>query len=458
MNKIIIALFLVSLAMAGCQKKIVDNIGGKTVDQRLSAALTAYQQKLTSAPFGWIVVETTTGTALNAGAPLTGPIAAFSYYMQFDTSNRVTMYSDWDTVTARTPRSSSYRIQAVQRPSLIFDTYSYIHLPCDPDPNISKSPFGAGFGWGTDFEFSFADSAAATSLGDTIHLLGNLNSAPAIMFKATQAQQTAYLNGTFANDIVLGKIQNYFRDVNVGGTTIQFTPGLNSRVIDIDWLNGPNNLKSISTPFYQIADGIEFTRPPTIGGKTVAGLDNIVWNNSTITGTLKVNGVSGTLAGAVAPIFYDTNTVVNWYLAAYDVRTVYFSPNGFHINGVDNAFRLDTLTAIVDTTNQLLPFNAYIYFPNAFGSFIDAFSPFFANAADAGYPSYIGAAFPTNFSPTTTFLVFPQDVTPPAVTATNNIMTDPNGFYFILKEDGTSYDMVLATDAKTWLTWTFLHN
>ncbi len=352
-----ITLFLVSLGMVGCQKKIADSIDGQTPDQRLSAALTAYQEKLTSAPYGWIVVEVTTGTALNAGAPLTGPIAAFAYYMQFDTSNKVTMYADWDTSTARTPRSSSYRIKAVQRPSLIFDTYSYIHLPCDPDPSISQSPFGPGFGWGTDFEFSFADNTPAAQLGDTIHLLGNLNSASAVMIKATQAQQAAYLNGTFANDFIFPKFQNYFKNMTLGSTTVQFTPGASSHILDVSWLNGPGNLKQASTAFYQVADEIGFATPVQVGTQKISGLQNIVWNATTSTATVKVNGVTTTISGAIAPLFYDPNGPFNWYFTALNAGGLYFSNNGFHVDGVDNAFRLDTLSF------SGIPYSSYLYFP-----------------------------------------------------------------------------------------------
>jgi hypothetical protein len=448
MNKIIIALCLVLLGMSGCQKKIADTIDGQTVDQRLSAALTAYQSQLTSAPYGWIVVETTTGTALNAGAPLTGPIAAFAYYMQFDTSNQVTMYADWDTTTARTPRTSSYRIKAVQRPSLIFDTYSYIHLPCDPDPSISLSPFGPGFGWGTDFEFSFADNTPAAQLGDTIHLLGNLNSANAVMIKATQAQQAAYFNGTFANDFIFPKFQNYFKNMTVGSTTVQFTPGIASHILDVSWLNGPGNLKQASTAFYQVADGIGFATPVQVGTQTLTGLQNVVWNSSTGTATVKVNGIGTTLTGVTAPLFYDPNSAADWYLSALNAGGLYLSNNGFHIDGIDDAFQLDTMTF------NGAPYFTYVFYPGLINSgALDLFSPFFNT-----YPDYLSATQSGgDANGIAYFSIFTNGLPMPnAVNAMDSVEGDPNGYYLILKEDGTSYDQVNTTDAKTWISWTFL--
>ncbi len=56
-------------------------------------------------------------------------------------------------------KESGYRLKATQRPSLIFDTYSYIHAAADPDPNVSFSPTNSGgYGWGTDFDFSFTEA------------------------------------------------------------------------------------------------------------------------------------------------------------------------------------------------------------------------------------------------------------------------------------------------------------
>lgn len=449
MNKIMIVLLLASLAIGGCQKKIADTIDGQTPDQRLATAMTAYQKQLTQSPYGWILVEQTTGTALNQGSPTTGPAAAFAYFMQFNDSNQVTMFSDFDTTTT-VARTSTYRLKALQRPALIFDTYSYIHLPCDPNPAVSKSPFGPGLGWGADFEFSFADNVSASALGDTINLLGNLNNSTAMMVKATKAQHDAYFNGTFAKDFIFNNIQNYFKNMEVGGKTYQFTPGISTRVIDIAWLNGPGDLKTASTPFYQVADGIGFVTPVQANGQTLTGLQNIVWDGSTSTATVKLNGASATLTGAIAPLLYDPNGPYNWYFNAYNNFGYYLSFSGAHVNGVDDAFQLDTLTL-----SGAGGYSFYVYYPGFFGS-IDAFSPVFGNLI----PDYGNGAVPGEDGSGDGILFFQiytnGIATPDAVTAMNNLQGDPNGFYLILKEDGTSYDQVITSDAKSWISWTFI--
>jgi hypothetical protein len=148
----------------GCTKTFDDTINGETADERIKKSLTTLQNLLTKAPNGWIILETTTGTSYNQGVSETGPVATFAYYMEFNDSNKVKMFSDFDTSMAAVPKTSDYRLKELTRPALIFDTYSYLHVPCDPDPRISKSPFGVGYGWGTDFEFTFSDNVSAETL------------------------------------------------------------------------------------------------------------------------------------------------------------------------------------------------------------------------------------------------------------------------------------------------------
>src|SRR3569833_955464 len=182
---IIYMLAAVTLVGAGCKKTYDDTVGGKTADQRITEALAAYQKKLLGSTNGWIFMESTTGVAYNQGVSQTGPAIVLAYYMNFVDSNNVQMISDFDVSMAGTPKTSGYRIKSLTRPALIFDTNSYLHVPCDPDVNISHSPFGYGYGWGTDFEFSFADSTVPTDEGDTIRLIGNLNGANGYLVKAT---------------------------------------------------------------------------------------------------------------------------------------------------------------------------------------------------------------------------------------------------------------------------------
>jgi hypothetical protein len=83
-------------------------------------------------------------------------------------------------------------------------------------------------------------------------------------------------------------------------------------------------------------------------------------------------------------------------------------------------------------------------------------SPFFASATGGTYPNYLTEAYQQDIGGIGYFQTAALAATPAPVTETNNLVSDPNGFYFILKEDGSSYDMVSALDAKSWITWQFL--
>jgi hypothetical protein len=457
MKKVTIYILAALITGMGCTKSYNDTIGGQTVDERLSAALTAYQKKLSGAPYGWIFIESTTGTALNGGVSQDGPKATFAYYMQFSDSNQVTMFSDFDTTMAVTPKTSGFRLKALQRPVLIFDTYSYIHVPCDPNTLVSKSPFGTGYGWGADFEYSFADNVPASTLGDTIRLTGNLNSAGGVLIKATQQQHDGYFSGGLKTAMLANShIQNYFKHVSTGGNLLfEMTPGLGPNSGDLNWEDASGNLQTATTNFYYTAGEIRFATPVAIGGQKIAGLSDLAWDPSTSTLSATVNGSPASITGASAPLKVDLNAPFTWWQGSVNSGGYYYSPSGFHVNGVDDFYGVTRLAG----WNYMLFWSEY----NLSGTtFYDAFAGVVNNAIT-------GAA---TFSPDP----------PPATSTTKSIFTpdgriqfrrlgsfgsatsvlnrgvttqalDPAGYYLILKEDGKTYDMVVASDAKAWIRW-----
>ncbi|GAC1425320.1 MAG: hypothetical protein NVSMB7_01580 [Chitinophagaceae bacterium] len=439
--------------VAGCKKTYNDTINGQKPDDRIAAAMTAYQAKLTKAPYGWIMLETTTGIAFNQGVSQDGPKAAFAYFMQFNDSNKVTMFSDFDTIMAVTPKTSDFRVKSLQRPALIFDTYSYLHVPCDPNPAISKSPFGAGFGWGTDFEFSFADNVDPSRLGDTIRLTGNLNSSRAVMVKATKEQRDAYYAGSLKTTMLnWGNILNYFKRVNGGPTQFELSPGLGGiKSVDINWLDGSGNLQSTNSSIYFTANGVNLVNPPTIGNQTIYSFNNIVWNAGTSTITTAVNGTTAsTITGSTAPLKNDPNAPLAWWNKAVNNGNVYWvSTTNFHINGVDDALKVASIPNYSGFT---------IFWPEFGvngGVNYDLLSPITGRAIN------FGAAYrPPNFTTAGT-VIFPFYGTLGAVPASATAIytslrqkfAEPAGYYLILKEDKITYDMVNVADAKSWINW-----
>src|SRR5690606_1177578 len=122
-------------------------------------------------------------------------VGGLTYYLDFPDSNRVRMVSDCNVLMTADPNESGFRIRAIQRPSRVFDTYSYIDVAADPDETVSFSPLQAGgFGWGTDFDFSFTTAEPS----DTMVLKGNFNQSDALLIRATAEEMNQAYSGRLA--------------------------------------------------------------------------------------------------------------------------------------------------------------------------------------------------------------------------------------------------------------------
>ena len=461
MKKLSLYIVVVTALLTGCTKTYDDTINGEPADTRIGNALTVLQNKLTKAPNGWIMIETTTGTAFNQGVSESGPVATFSYFVEFNDSNKVKMFSDFDTSMAAVPKTSDYRIKELTRPALIFDTYTYLHVPSDPDPNVSKSPFGVGYGWGTDFEFTFSENVNPETLGDTIRLTGNLNGAKLVLMKATKAQRDAYYAGGLRATIVAwGNIQNYFKRVTSGSTAFEMVPGLGgAKSININTLDGAGNLKSVASNVYYTATSVNLTTPVAVGTLTVSRFDNIVWNAGTSTITTSINGTTAaTITGSIAPLKNDVNAPRAWWNKAVNNGDSYWvTVTNFHINGVDDALKVASIPGYYGFSVFWPRFDVFQ------GVNFDLLSPITTGAT--GPAIAFGAGYrPPNFTAGGT-VIFPLYVSigtvPPAAntifTNYRNKFADPSGYYLVLKEDGTTYDMVSVSDAKSWIQWLWIY-
>src|SRR5690606_20960412 len=166
--------FLCLLGLSSCQNDDDTLSAGERPDERLKALLTEYKTTLVGAPCGWKAVLYPSGGA------------AYSFLFVFTENDRVTMYADINATTASVPMESSYRLKAMQRPTLLFDTYSYIHILADPDP--SKSGGITGAGKISDFSFSFD-----TLTQNSIELVGSFNGSRLVLEEATQEEAANFI-------------------------------------------------------------------------------------------------------------------------------------------------------------------------------------------------------------------------------------------------------------------------
>jgi hypothetical protein len=426
------------LALAACRKDD-KSVFDQPADARINQALSQYQQALTAAPNGW-EARITTGTG-----------SIFNFHFKFNDANRVVTYADIDTITASTPRESSYRLKALQQPSLIFDTYTYLHMLADPDGAVNGGDYGSGLQ--SDFEF-----AIDTVTADSIRLTGRFNKTAVTLYKATPEQEAAWQNGAWRRTLdfqYLGSILQYFKRLSWGSNAYDISINNDQHTITFIWVDSGGNLHRITAPFYYTSQGLFLPTPFTNGGVTISSITSTGWNPNTRTLSIKINGgTSGTIAGAASPAQVDLDAPRRWWdYAAQQQDGYWISVNGFHVNGVDDAYHV-----------RSIPNFYFMLFWPAYGRQSNITYDL------QGYVTVQGNSLSLDFGaatlpPTFTadgriiFRLFGTlgDVPPEAAGAfanTNTQMTEARGFYLV-QTSATTYDMVSAKDALAWITWEY---
>ncbi|MEP7373604.1 MAG: DUF4302 domain-containing protein [Chitinophagaceae bacterium] len=436
MKKILIACFVVTAIITSCKKD--DNpVFDKTADERIKEALDGYQAQLSGAENGWNgIIKADSGRG-----------ASFSFYFKFNNENRVIMLSDFDSLSAVTPKESSYRLKALQQPSLIFDTYSYLHVLADPDETVNGGVRGAGLL--SDFEFYF-DSKST----DSIVLVGRINGSKMVLTRATKADADLYNAGQLAAGLNINKILTYFKRLTVGSQLYDVKIDPINRQFVFSWLDGSGNLQTFATSYYFIAGGIVFTNPFVNGSQTISGFTNMSWDQSTETITLSANGATATIKGIVVPLKVDIGAPKRWRdYAINNQNSFWASQSGFHVNGVDDAFGIQSLTSGTNTYFFLA------YWPE-YDPGNDLFGPVFLNAAGTALTlAYATAPAPPTFTSDGRAIFVqlgnygPYPNTGPAGQS-RALLYNSSGYYFV-QTSATTYDMVSASNGKSWISWEF---
>lgn len=436
MKRFIIMAGTLMMIATAC-KKTNDRIFDESPNERIEKTLTAYQEQLAGATYGWrAIIEPAGG-------------GAYGFYFKFNDANRVTMFSDFTLESATTEKESSYRLKGLQQPSLLFDTYSYLHVLADPDNRVNGGTRGAGLR--SDFEFYFEPSSA-----DTIHLVGRFNGSKATLIKATQEEQAGYEDGGIADSYLFDHIAdyvNYFKRVTIDGVEYEIIVNLNTKTIIFNWKAG-GAPKTFSTHFYYGASGILFTEPFRPGAQIIPGFTDISFNASTVILGFNVNGAAATVTGTGEPMNVDLDAPRRWWQYSFDQQEYWISLNGFRVNGVEDAFGVNTIPDYyysmysaaygIDGTTPLDA--SGIFYINSAGTALNLFAPAYYQptfTADGRVIfDFYGGTFGTN----------PGGSTISVISDVLTQMTDPLGFYLVQTGE-LEYDMVNARDGKAWITW-----
>ncbi|WP_211999677.1 DUF4302 domain-containing protein [Chitinophaga sp. HK235] len=252
MKKVIIAGLLLCTFATACRKDNDGSVFGVKPEERMNTTLKAYKSQLTGGANGWKAYLFPEGGQ------------GFGFYFKFGENNRVNMLGDLSAATGQNQSESSYRMAAMQRPSLVFDTYNYLHLLSDPNENV----FGGIRGRGYDSDFEFGYDSTRT---DTVFMTGNAKMSKMILVRASAGEEAAYKAGGLnyirdaVEDYVAGHSTLY--TTTADGKKIQTVVNPNSRTFSLVY-EQDGNLKTESTPYAYTLTGFLTKNPFQIDKNT----------------------------------------------------------------------------------------------------------------------------------------------------------------------------------------------
>ena len=429
MKKILLLGWLV-LLFSACQKHEDEVAPEDLPDARLEKALTGYKTQLTEAQYGWKAML----------YPKGGQV--YSFLMKFSPTDRVTMAGDIDPSTG-IPLESSYRLKAMQQPSLLFDTYSHLHILADPDPEKSNGDVGEGKY--SDFEFYFESATA-----ETITLKGQRHGSRLVLTKATQAQADSYNTniGAYVGAIAhLNSFATYFKRLTIGTKMYDIQVNNADRTIMFMYFTG-ETASTFTSGFYYSDEGLVLLRPFTHEGQSISLLKGLQFTPGSSQINLSINNVAATVREAARPVKVDVQGARGFYNSATG-EDYWVGETGFTVNGVPDALKLNNLPGFYFlalwpkfgvSDNVIYDLMSFVKV-NAEGTALEiAYGPAATSRLTADgriVYTYLG------------ILGTVPSAEEPAVTAVQQMWTDPEGFFVVAY--GDNIDLVSAKDGKTWL-------
>ncbi len=216
--KKIILMFVGLLILVGCKKSSFEAKFDDTPNVRIGKVIAEVKNILSTAPNGWVATTPT------------GDGGGYGFYMSFDATENVTMYSDMNDVTSANSIASYYRIKQDAGVDLVFDTYCYLTWLNDPTPSTFGGNLKTGFK--SDVDFIYQRSTA-----DSIIFLGKRYRQQLTLVKATAAQKASYIAGELKPAIdklksYLNANKNPYIEIVSGNATLKVgvTPNLTNVV------------------------------------------------------------------------------------------------------------------------------------------------------------------------------------------------------------------------------------
>lgn len=416
--KILVIGILCFKLFGGCNK--FQDFPESSIDERINERMELYSNYLIGAPFGWkAYLLTKSGLQKN-------------FTFRFNNQNRVfTTLEDDKSLT----EESSYRLKYLQRPALIFDTYSLLHLLSDPDASVYGGVFAEGMQ--SDFEFHFVNATE-----DRIELRGVFNESKLIFIKANSAlDATNTFDDMDAMLATLLKLKTYFKRTVIDGLEFEVDLNPNDRRFGLVYYEEGFAVRNMSS-FYVVGDEINFYDPIILGVDTIRKLTDVSFNPS---GYLSVNfgQVNLQITESVEPLFYDKTVISRFWASDRQLSFGYWSRDA-----VKDYLNESSIATITGLNQQIMwmDFNPSIDLLGYARNFSLEYGPAIRVTLDytTGIVKYVYAGSLGTMNP-----LAQRNI---AVEAAQNF-TDPNGLY-IIEKGASVYDLVTVTDARKWVSIT----
>ena len=273
MKKILnILLILAVTAVYTSCKNEVDDVFDTPSAQRMSEALAADKQLLTSAPNGWLMTYYANPT-----------YGGHNIYLKFGEDDMVTVYTEKGGATGVT---SHYKLEQSNGALLSFDEYNelfhYFSAPANPDGKGTN-----GKGMEGDLEFRIMSASA-----EKFEMIGKKHESRVVM---TQVPASFDWN-TYATAVstVMASYSYGLYDFNVGDQVYKSSMNAANRTFTVTTFKSEEEETTQEVSFVVTDKGLEFYEPLVLNGKTITGVaynanlvqDAEVWtalNDPTIT-------------------------------------------------------------------------------------------------------------------------------------------------------------------------------
>jgi hypothetical protein len=251
-------LIIILLTFFSCQNNEIEPLFDESSNKRASALIESYKSKLTESTNGW------KGAYYPNGAQAGG----YSFFLKFNKNGSLSMYSDLSIAAADRSFETTYQIKALQKPTLIFDSYSYLHELVNPDYN------------GGTGEFADLELIIVEVTDNKIVLDGVRNNTELVLTKLSNTEFESLSKGGLST-VLRSTLDYAFSESFIilalpTGEKVDVFFDYNSKILSAFFFKN-NDVSNVSSPFITTTTGIQLRNPVTISGTRI---NELIWDNA----------------------------------------------------------------------------------------------------------------------------------------------------------------------------------